>query len=582
MTATDQELVSLKLYQMLHGYITDYGVTDEEMQDIQNAVEESVWKFADLVAQIEPIFKARSIHGVGSFYERTKILKLDEFDFSYVIDELSNETRVEVEKVFAEDILGLAVKAKDKEYFENSKWFVVTQTSEDGEEDSEDEDEASYLGMLNFLPPKAVLYVREKTETFCDVLMKASEMIRSESLSSSKPTGTLTMLGQENKVGPNIELWFEWKPKLGETFVIKSDITPVIRMNNVAEMITSDQCELPLYLERLYQKGSYFVMPSKFRHMQVPLTFSPTFTETERDIMADLDPGHRIAYQCLKFLLLDIYTRRNPLYHSLHQYATPWVWEDLDFSQVLQKIDYLTAKSFLSSYCLKTAVLQHCCNCERLERPDLCGLDIINNLLACTIQEPPTLNGIFVKQDNLFYKLTQSDKAKDLDLLRKVLDLLKSFHERMLTELSYNTEKSPHCNFRTVFNELVKMSEENGLQTEDDFLEFNPMKFTTGLVYNTYNFTRDTSSLLEDKVMDEEKRNTMLDNAKQFFRFDMSLASAHSTITSSAMEHDLQSIKDQLTTEDLTSNMNTSDGADVHKEELETQEQDVQVLYSRI
>ena len=575
MATHDQESISLKFYQTLHGYITDYGVSDEEMQDIQAAVEETVGKFAEIVANIEPMFKAKSIHGVGSFYERTKILKLDEFDFSYVIDELSDETRVEVEKVFTEDLLGLTVKVKDKQYFVNSKWFVDTDTSENN-------DGTSYLGMMNFLPPKAVFYVRDKKKTFCDVLSKASEMIRSESLICSKPTGTLTLLGQENKVGPNIELWFEWKPKLGETFVIKSDITPVIRMNNVSEMITPDQCEHPSYLSRLYQKGSYFVMPSKFRHMQVPLTFSPTFTETERDIMADLDPCHRIAYQCLKFLLLDIYTRRNPLYHVLHQYATPWVWQDLDFSQVLKKIDYLTCKSFLSSYCLKTAVLRHCSNCERRGRPDLCGQDIVGSLLKCTKQEVPTLNGIFVKQDNLLYKFTQSDKAKDLSLLEKVLDMLIYFHEKKLTELSYDPDKSPHDNFRTMFSVLVSMSEENGLQEEDELLEFNPMKSTTGFVYNTYNFTRDTNSLLEDMTMDTENRNIMLDNAKQFYQFDMSLASAHSTITSSAMENDLQTIKDQLISQSHPLPLDKNEVTDKSEEEVVITDQDVTVLYSRI
>lgn len=571
MAIPDKEFVSCKFYQMLHGYITDYGVSDSEVQDIQTAVEEAVGKFADIVANIEPMFKAKSIHGVGSFYERTKILKLDEFDFSYVIDELSDETKVEMEKVFTEDILGLAVKAKDKHYFENAKWVVDTH-----------EDGTFYLGMVNFLPAKAVFYVRDKMQTFCDVLSKAAETVRSESLYCSKPTGTLTLLGQENKVGPNIELWFEWKPKQGEIFVIKSDITPVIRMNNVAEIVTTGHCEHPAYLARLQKKGSYFVMPSKPRHMQIPYTFSPTFTETERDIMADLDPCHRIAYQCLKFLNLDIYTRINPLYYVLQQYAAPWVWDDLDFPQVLKKLDYLTCKSFVSSYCLKTVVLQHCCSCERRDRPDLCGLEIINVLSDCTKQEIPTLNGIFIKQDNLFWKLSQPNKTKDLSLLEKVLGMLKFFHEKLSTDLSYDPDKSPADNFRNVFSVLVQMSEENGLQAEDDIFELNPAKFSTGFVYNTYNFTRDTSNLLEDTTMDADVRNKLLDDAKLFYQFDMSLAAAHSTITSSDMEENLQKISEQLTAKHQSLPVAETDVVEVSQEELETIDNDATVIYSRV
>lgn len=402
-TDTEQTSPSLStFYKTLHEYVTDVGVTEAEVADIQASVEEIVWQFADVVAALEPIFKATSIHGVGSFYEKTKILKLDEFDFLYVIAELSNDKLVEMENVFIEDILGVTVKVKDQQYFQDSKWFTDT-----------DESGNSYLGMINFLPAKAVFYVANPQKSFSDVLSEAAATVRSNSLFSKKATGTLTLLGQENKVGPNVELLFEWKPLKGDCFAVKSDITPVIRASNVQAMVTQEQCDHPPYLTRLYSTGSYFVMPSKLRHMQIPYTFSPTFTETERDLMRDLNQSHRIAYQCLKFLLLDLYTKRNPVFWDLKQFSLPGVYRDMEFPQILKKVDYLTNSSFLSSYCLKTAVLLHCRTCERADSPDLCGLDVINVLLDSAKSKIPRLPCTFANQDNLFWKLAKPENTRD-------------------------------------------------------------------------------------------------------------------------------------------------------------------------
>lgn len=202
----------LEFYTTLHKYITDFGIGEQETNDIQESVEEMVHKFADLVETIEPMFKAKSIEGVGSFYEKTKILRLDEFDFLYVIDELSDETKVDMEKVFFENILGKAVKIKDLDYFQASKWLIDA-----------DGNGNYYLGVLNFLPCRKLVAVENMHEGFTAVFMKAAKTIEGQSLVSKKSTGTLYFFGHENSTGPNVELWFEWKPIQGKSFVIKSD-----------------------------------------------------------------------------------------------------------------------------------------------------------------------------------------------------------------------------------------------------------------------------------------------------------------------------------------------------------------------
>lgn len=562
-----------KLYNTLHEYVADFGLSEAEVKDIQESVEEIVWQFADVVATLEPIFKAKSIHGVGSFYEKTKILKLDEFDFLYVIDELSNDNLVRLEKVFLESIFGVSIKVKDVQYFQDTKWFIDTTDNGD-----------SYLGMLNFLPTKAAFFVKNPQESFSDVLSKAAETVRSQSLHCKKATGTLTLLGQENKAGPNVELWFEWKPVQGESFAIKSDITPVIRASNIQDMVTEEQCDHPPYLTRLHTTGSYLVMPSKLRHMQSPYTFSPTFTETERDLMIDLTQPHRIAYQCLKFLLLDLYTRRNPLYWDLKQFSLPGLYLEVDFPKMLKKLDYLTTKSFLSSYCLKTAVLLHCRNCQRQERPDLCGLDVINILLECSKSENPTLPSTFIKQDDLFWKLAQPDNVKDFRLMVKVLELLQSFHEKILKgNYDLSGILSPANNFRNMFALLIQMSEENGLQSEDSLLQFNPLTLSQGTVYNAYRFAKETEDILENTEMDCAKKKLLLDGAKVFYNFDVSSSNRHSTLASSDMAENLEKLKRTLAVYD-TSHLSDNTETEVLQPEEKSDDETgtVTVIYSRI
>ena len=521
-------------YKTLHEYVTDVGVNEAEVADIQASVEGIVWQFADVVATLEPIFKAKSIHGVGSFYEKTKILKLDEFDFLYVIAELSNDTLVEMERVFIEDVLGVTVKVRDQQYFQDSKWFTDT-----------DESGNSYLGMINFMPAKAAFYVANPQKSFSDVFSEAAATVRSTSLYSKKATGTLTLLGQENKVGPNVELLFEWKPLNGDCFAIKSDITPVIRASNVQAMVTQELCDHPPYLTRLYSTGSYLVMPSKLRHMQIPYTFSPTFTETERDLMRDLNQSHRITYQCLKFLLLDLYTRRSPVLWDLKQFALPDVYRDMEFPKILKKVDYLTNSSFLSSYCLKTAVLLHCRTCDRTDSSEMCGLDVINILLDSANSKIPRLPCTFVNQDNLFWKLAKPENARDLGLLIKVLELLKSFHDRLLKG-NYDTLRSPGDNFRNKYAMLTQMSEENGLQQEEFLLEFNPLKLPQGTIYNAYRFTKDTGVILDDTEIAPAEKKLLLDEARLFFNFDLASSNKHSTLASSSIEEDLNKVKEKI------------------------------------
>ena len=521
-------------YRTLHEIITDFRMSREELNDIQEAVEEIVWQYADTVATIEPRFKAKSIHGVGSFYEGTKILKIDEFDFLYIIDELSNDALIEMEKIQVEDVLGVAVRIKNVDHFKDSKWLLDT----DGNGDS-------YLSMLNFLPAKAAFYIKSPHESFSDVLSRAAESFRSQSLSSKKSSGTLSLMGQELKAGPNVELWFEWQSFKGDWFGLKADITPVIRGANLPDMISEEECEHIPYLTQLHTTGSYLVMPSKFRHMMMPYTFSPTFTETERDLMKDLNQSHRMAYQCLKFLLLDLYTRRNPLYCDLHTFLIPAVYPDVELKDVLKKLDYLTHKSFLSSYCLKTAVLLHARDCQLQQNPELCSLDVMSRLLGCVCRQHPTLSSIFLKQDNLFWKLSQLEHKKDRELLINLLTMLQSFHQRVSQKDYKLTEAAPPANiFRETFALLMQMAEDCGIQAVDTLLEFNPMSIGIGPVYGTYKFTKETESILEDTEMEPLTKKFLLNEAKTFYNFDTS--SKYSTIASS-IEKNYDTLKHKLT-----------------------------------
>ena len=561
---------SAYFYLKLHELITDFKMSKEEMYDIQVSVEEIVRHFADVVANIEPMFKAQSIHGVGSFYEGTKILKLDEFDFLYVIDELSNGTYLQMTKVLEEDILGVAVKLNDVEHFKDSKWLL-----------DKDENGDAYLGIFNFLPPKAVIYVENRQESFSDVLTRAAESFRKEPLKSRKSTGLLSLMGQETKAGPNVELWFEWQSVRGESIVLKADITPVIRATNLTDIVSEIECDYIPHLTKLHCTGSYLVMPSKFRHMQIPNTFSPTFTETERDLMKDLNLSHRIVYQCLKFLLLDIYTRRNPLFWDLRTFLLPSVYPDVDIKDILNKLDYLTHKSFLSSYCLKTAVLQHTRSCQHPENLDLCSKDVVNTLLGCVCRQHPTLPSTFVKQDNLFFKLSQTDHRKDRELLITVLTMLKTFHEK-LSEIDVADDELPSAKFRKAFTLLLQLSDDCGLQEYYTIMEFHPGKFSMGLVYGAYKFTKETESILEDNEMDQSKKRFLLREASTLYNFDY--PSMHSTIADKALEDNLDTIKQKIANYEPTIMSTENEDNDGRQpEDTDTDDSpNVTVIYSRI
>lgn len=454
-----------QFYLKMYEYITDFGMPDEEVKDIQLAIEELLHKIKEEFGKKYPHFRTKDIVGAGSYYENTKILRPDEFDFLYVLEDLSNDTLVEMKKIHLAEMGGVEVKLKDEEYFLNGPWLV--DTNSDGE---------LYLSFYQFLSDKNVLYMKEPVEYFSKAFVNATGHLAG--LRSDQKYGQLNVSGIESTNGPNVEIWYEWKSKSGKTATVKSDLTPVIRAFNLEDMVSAGDCMSAKYFEKLKARGSYFVMPSKVRHLQAITSFSPTFTETERDIMLELNDSHRVTYRCLKFLLLDIFTSSNAAFLELKQFGHPELFQESDFRLVLRKIDYLSHRSFLSTFCLKTALLTHTCTCDNDAAPELCALDVIEILLRGAECDKPYLSNIFNK-DNLFWKYSLAEYAGKLKNLRAYLSVLRSFHHMVMKDTALNSEElTPESRLRKVMTVLVNLTEENSEQLAEEISFTLPTSWT--------------------------------------------------------------------------------------------------------
>ena len=373
-------------YNDLYAHKICYALSEEEADDIRGAVIKIVEKIANKIGKIDTRLLISEVVLVGSAKEGTQIILPDEYDFLLILEKLSHQGVIDINK---------ACPGKDNRVHAIIKDNKVKRQFEDllkGDEIRSTQDDVPFywksgLREIFYKAAKAVIRAFVNIE-----IRKATGTLRLE-----YPSLTLH--------GPAFTPRFQWHRRSGKNVDISVDLCPAIRLTgDFPELINLENVTSEVYYRYAQVVGSLLLLPCKRGFSCLDgLCFSVNFTEVEMLLMKDLSKHHRKCYKVLKYLMN---AKQRPAFIEwADNIAEP---ETAVFSYILK---VLILNHHYDQVCTETKCLASC-----VERVLHKTLNILLSAKIAIVGIPPRnwLPSPFFKKHNIWS--SHSRKFADLDL----------------------------------------------------------------------------------------------------------------------------------------------------------------------
>ena len=310
-------------YNDLYAHNICYAVSEEEADDIRGAVKQIVEKITNIIGNIDTRLLISEVVLVGSAKEGTQIILPEEYDFLLILEVLSHQGVICVNK---------ACPGKENRVHAIIKDNKVKRQFQDllqGDEIRSTQDELPFVWRTGL---REIFYKATKNAIRAFVNVEIQ-----------KATGTLRLGYPSLRLhGPAFTSSFQWQQRNGMNIDISVDLCPAIRLTgDFPELINLENVTSEVYYRYAHDVGSLLLLPCK-RGFSCSngLCFSVNFTEAEMLLMEDLSEHHRKCYKILKYLMN---AKQRPAWPAFMK----WV-------------DYIDEpKTAVFSYILKVLILNH-------------------------------------------------------------------------------------------------------------------------------------------------------------------------------------------------------------------------------
>ncbi|KAH3787645.1 hypothetical protein DPMN_165772 [Dreissena polymorpha] len=298
------------------------NIISDRADKIAEVVYRSVIVILDKVSELEPRFTVSEILKVGSYFEGTKIDKIDEFDFLVVIKELSKSGAIHINKMpgpYYEGYLKepgmVQIKLQDDDLKMKWKKYVVDNFLI-GFQQLRDTHKWRQNMFGSFVLESIKIIAKTKHEWKDLVFDPGSNMFYYR--------GGLTLLsnsGFERVIlkaaevrHPNTVLVLEY-----DGSEISVDLSSAIRYDRVEDCFEAGDCVDERLAAAVLDRGSILLVAKQ------GTTFRITFTETEVKFMRDEIHGvHKLIYMYLKYIK-SLYAKIIPVQQPFSSYMLKMV-----------------------------------------------------------------------------------------------------------------------------------------------------------------------------------------------------------------------------------------------------------------
>ena len=371
---------------------------EREIADICAAIEEMIENLLQNMKDRDPRFAVPkdNLLKVGSFYGGTKIKEPDEFDYLVVLDDIPSEVELEEHEPGFRHILmkkesGFCSKWRDvaNEYLEmvNRGFPKKKRVSEVGDWQREGkqmrsiagegliEVEYGIRGLFYFCLHRSFDKLKTtgkitKATGYLDLTTYGSKFIREGHYYVFDGRRTEIQLH-----GPATNICVRWvcNESPSKPLEITVDISPAFRSFNIEDNIKMDWIQHDYFRKALLNHGSYLIIPTSFKCRRNGLCFNVAHTETEGKLVKDLSLEHIRSYKLLKYIM------NGGNMESIERPADPLKLEAFELP-VHEKENGIQAVEFISSFALKTVILQHSRVCKEKSDKANCIIECLKHI----------------------------------------------------------------------------------------------------------------------------------------------------------------------------------------------------------
>ena len=285
-----------KREQSLNKYFNKLYIEDicfkwnDKRYDRRDAVIEMIHNLSDRIGELDSRLKVQNVILVGSAAEGTQITEADEFDFQFVLQELSQPDSISISKRCVHNDSHVHVTLLDPNL--KRKWMPL---------------------LLNDkLKCTKGRFVRNRHNGLRTIFYKTLKEAFDGLNKIWTPSGSLYPIHTIRPVrrpipkhGPAFTPRFVWVDNDHYQLPISVDVCAVIRFHCLLQqIITSDSVTCPTYYNYAEEMGSTMLMPrTRKTSCESFLCFQITFTPAEIMLIMDMSEHHRKCYKLLKYFL---------------------------------------------------------------------------------------------------------------------------------------------------------------------------------------------------------------------------------------------------------------------------------------
>ncbi|KAH3787649.1 hypothetical protein DPMN_165776 [Dreissena polymorpha] len=294
------------------------NIISERADKLAEVVYRSVYVILDKVSELEPRFTVSEILKVGSYFEGTKIDKIDEFDFLVVIKELSKPGAIHINKgpdVFDEGYLmkepGMVqIKLQDDDLKMKWRKYVIDDFLTGFQQPKDTHKRRQEFGS----------FVLESIKIFAKTQHEWRDLLFEPGVNMFFNRGGLTLLSISDSERvilkaaevhhPNTVLELEY-----DGSAISVDLSPAIRYDRVKDCFKAGDCVNERLAADVLERGSILLVAKQGN------TFRITFTETEVEYMREkIHWVHKLVYMYLKYIKC-LYAKIKPGFQPFSSYV---------------------------------------------------------------------------------------------------------------------------------------------------------------------------------------------------------------------------------------------------------------------
>ena len=261
------------------------AATYQRNDDILDSVKDVVDIIANKMGKAEPKLKIQEVILVGSAAENTQVGEVSDYDFQFVLDDLSESGTIDVLNECDDNgYVHVVVQQEDKKH----TWAKLLHNG--------------YLKSTKGKHPDT------KIKGVRQLFHKSLQTVLTQVPDLHTSAGILQNNKQTEKHGPAFTVYFGWFQRMYIFFwlgkQIKIDLCPVIRFRGNLRFINRETVTCDAYYDYQQRVGSVMLMPLARRaSCTYGKCFKTTFTEVEVLLMRDMSEHHRKCCIILKYLL---------------------------------------------------------------------------------------------------------------------------------------------------------------------------------------------------------------------------------------------------------------------------------------